>query len=129
VIRALAADGWKVTDDPLTVGYGGRNLFVDLGADKGTVAAEKAGEKIAVEIQSFLNPSILFDLEHAVGQYMVYRVLLEKTHPARALFLAVTAEIFDVLMDEPIARLVLEKLMIRLLVFDDGTERIIQWTN
>jgi hypothetical protein len=76
VIRALAADGWTVTDDPLTVSYGGRNLFVDLGAEESAVAAEKSGRKIAVEVQSFLNPSVIHDLERAVGQYEVYRVLL-----------------------------------------------------
>jgi XisH protein len=58
VIRALAADRWTITDDPLTLSYGSNDLFVDLGAEKPTVAAEKAGRKIAVEIQSFLSPSV-----------------------------------------------------------------------
>jgi hypothetical protein len=57
VVQALTADGWTITDDPLRLSYGGRDLFVDLGAERRTLAAEKAGQKIAVEIQSFLNPS------------------------------------------------------------------------
>jgi hypothetical protein len=49
---ALEKDGWVITDDPLTLDWGDRNLFVDLAAER-LVAAEKAGRKIAVEIKSF----------------------------------------------------------------------------
>jgi hypothetical protein len=45
--QALTADGWTITGDPLRVSYGGRDLFVDLGAERLTLAAEKAGKKIA----------------------------------------------------------------------------------
>jgi hypothetical protein len=57
VIRALVADGWTITDDPLKLEYGDRNLYVDLGAESSAVGAEKSGRKIAVEIQSFLSAS------------------------------------------------------------------------
>lgn len=33
VRRALIADGWQVTDDPLRLRWGKRDLFVDLGAE------------------------------------------------------------------------------------------------
>jgi hypothetical protein len=52
-VHALADDGWTITHDPLTVTFGGKDLFVDLGAEKTTIAAEKGGQRIAVEIQSF----------------------------------------------------------------------------
>ena len=57
VVRALIADGWTITHDPLTLSFGGRDLFVDLGAERTALAAEKSGRKIAVEIQSFLGAS------------------------------------------------------------------------
>ncbi len=69
VVQALIADGWEITHDPLLLSYGGRNLFVDLGAERITVAAERGEQKIAVEIKSFLSPSPVHDLEEAVGQY------------------------------------------------------------
>ncbi len=53
VVRALIAEGWTITHDPLTLSYGGKDLFVDLGAERVTLAAEKTGQRIAVEIQSF----------------------------------------------------------------------------
>lgn len=76
VIRALIADGWTITDDPLTMTYGGRDLFVDLGAERLAIGAEKGEQRIAVEIQSFLNRSAVRDLQEAVGQVEVYRIVL-----------------------------------------------------
>ncbi len=43
---ALTKDGWTITDDPLTLRWGRKDLFVDLGAEK-LLTAEKAGRKIA----------------------------------------------------------------------------------
>jgi XisH protein len=39
---ALVADGWTITHDPLYVPVGGKKLFVDLGAGRGALAAERA---------------------------------------------------------------------------------------
>src|SRR5437016_3450439 len=89
VVRALTADGWTITHDPLRLSFGGRDLFVDLGAERATVAAERDGRRIAVEIQSFLTPSVVHDLEVAVGQYEIYRALLGEQDPDRVLWLAV----------------------------------------
>lgn len=47
VIQALIADGWKITHDPLTISFGGKDLFVDLGAERLTLGAERGPEKIA----------------------------------------------------------------------------------
>ena len=69
VIIALVADGWTITDDPLRLEYGDRNLYVDLGAERATLGAERTGRRIAVEMQSFLGLSPVRDLEEAVGQY------------------------------------------------------------
>lgn len=30
VVRALVAEGWTITHDPLALSYGGRDLYVDL---------------------------------------------------------------------------------------------------
>jgi hypothetical protein len=48
VIRALTADGWTITHDPLTISFGGKDLYVDLGAERETIAAEKDDLRIAV---------------------------------------------------------------------------------
>lgn len=63
-------------------------MYVDLGAERVIIAAEKDRQKIAVEIKSFLNRSPVRDLEEAVGQYDIYRTLLTETEPDRMLWLA-----------------------------------------
>ncbi|MEM8534684.1 MAG: element excision factor XisH family protein [Chloroflexota bacterium] len=52
VKQALIDDGWMITHDPLKLSWGGKDMFVDLGAEQ-LLAAEKAERKIAIEIKSF----------------------------------------------------------------------------
>ena len=61
VKHALIKDGWTITHDPLRIRVArGKNLFVDLGAER-LLAAEKGTEKIAVEIKSFTHSSDMKD--------------------------------------------------------------------
>ena len=85
VKNALIKEGWEITADPLILQFGGRNIYVDLEAES-PIAAQKEGRKIAVEVKSFSNPSEVYDLEKAVGQYVMYRELLAHKESARALF-------------------------------------------
>jgi hypothetical protein len=70
-VRALQKDGWTITHDPLTVSVGKTDLLIDLGAER-MVAAERNGERIAVEIKSFVKLSPIQDLKEAVGQFVLY---------------------------------------------------------
>ena len=47
--------------------FRGVKLEIDLAAEK-VLAAQKAGKKIAVEIKSFLNTSVITDFHAALGQ-------------------------------------------------------------
>jgi hypothetical protein len=127
VIHALTADGWTITHDPLTITFGGRDLFVDLGAERLAIGAERSGQRIAVEIQSFLNPSPVRDLQEAVGQFEIYRTVLAQSEPDRLLYLAVPLHVFETLLTEQFGQLIVSQLHLRLLVFDDQQERVIQW--
>jgi hypothetical protein len=127
VVAALTAEGWKVTDDPLRIRVGKRDLCIDLGAEKTVLGAEKAGRKIAVEIQSFIGPSPVRDLEVAVGQYSLYRLALADGGVDRQLFMAVPQHVFESLFQEPLGRLVTSELDLQLVVFDDLAQRITQW--
>lgn len=55
VRTALERDGWTITDDPLLLAVGVHKVYVDLGAER-LLAATRAGERIAVEIKSFIGP-------------------------------------------------------------------------
>ena len=127
VLQALQADGWTVTHDPLLIPYGDRRLFVDVGAERTTIGAERGSERIAVEIASFLADSPVRDLQEAVGQFVVYRALLSKTEPDRSLYLAVTPRVFDSVLSEPVGQLVVAELRLRVLVFDPQQKKVIRW--
>ncbi|MEH2052075.1 MAG: element excision factor XisH family protein [Nostoc sp.] len=65
VKNALIKDGWKITDDPLSLKIGKKDIFIDLAAEK-LLAAEKQGKKIAVEVKSFIGISEVEDLKNAL---------------------------------------------------------------
>ena len=69
-VTALKKDGWTITYDPLTVSVGKTDLLIDLGAER-ILAAERSGERIAVEIKSFIKPSLVLDLKEALWQYIL----------------------------------------------------------
>jgi hypothetical protein len=126
VKKALTKDGWLITDDPLTLSYGGKDVFVDLGAER-TIAAEKNGERIAVEIKSFVGRSDVKDLRDALGQYVMYRKLLQVLGSERELFLAVSVGIYESIFEPPFGRLFAEEEKVNLIIFDTKKETIERW--
>ena len=125
VRSALIKDGWTITDDPFRLVLGERDFYVDLGAER-VVAAEKAGRRIAVEIKSFLGASQIRDLELALGQFLLYRSILEEQDPDRVLFLAIPDEPAGIL-DESVGKLLIAKQLVQAMVFDPQKEEILRW--
>ncbi|WP_366048383.1 element excision factor XisH family protein [Microcoleus sp. PH2017_11_PCY_U_A] len=103
-------------------------VFVDLGAKK-LLAAEREGQRIAVEIKSFVGKSPVRDWENAIGQYSLYLKILSKRESDRALYLAITEEIYTSFFQEDIVQVVLEDRTIKLIVIDPIQEVIIRWIN
>ena len=89
----------------------------------------EGGRRIAVEVQSFLNRSSVRDLEEAVGQFGVYRAVLAEVEPDRVLYLAVPQRAYAALFLEPFGQLIVARLGLRLLVFDEQLEKVVQWIN
>ncbi len=126
--QALINDGWNITDDPYVISYGKRFLFVDLGAEEGGfVGAQREGVKIAVEIKAFQGKSAIADLEQAVGQYVLYRLLLGKTDPDRLTYLAVPSVTYEGIFREPVGELVISDLPLNLIVTDTEKKEVIRW--
>lgn len=126
VRRALEKDGWTITDDPLRLVYGSKDAYIDLGAEK-IFAAEKDSRKIAVEIKSFIGKSPVADLEKAIGQFVLYTQVLAETEPERVLYLAVDETVFQDIFQESFGRLLLKNKSLRLVIFDEVSERILRW--
>jgi XisH protein len=126
VRSALLKDGWSITHDPFRLAYGGKDMYVDLGAER-LVAAEKQGRRIAVEIKSFVGESELRDIEQAIGQFVVYRAVLAEIEPDRQLFIAVPDAVLQDVFLEPLGELLLARASMRVLGFDPAAEVVTRW--
>ena len=129
VVTALQKDGWTITHDPYTLRYGTDRLLVDLAAAKALVGAERGEERIAIEIKSFVSPSLLNEFQTALGQFMVYAMLLREVDPERRLVVAVSEVAYQNLIAKPMVEFVLQKQPIPFVVVRLSTEEVVSWTN
>ncbi|MBD2609097.1 XisH family protein [Scytonema hofmannii FACHB-248] len=126
VKHALQKAGWTITHDPFPLKIGNKRLSADLGAER-IIGAEKETEKIVVEVKSFVGESDVKDLEQALGQYILYRQILNEIGEERDLYLAVSRPIFQSVFSIELGQILLNNKIIKLLVFDDVTEVIVKW--
>jgi hypothetical protein len=128
VKNALIKDGWTITADPFTIRYEDATVFADLAAER-AIAAEKAGNKIIVEIKSFSSPSPLHDLKIALGQYQIYLPFLHELNIDHKLYLAISDLTYDTLFQRKSVELLVEWYKLSLFVVNLASEEIIEWIN
>ena len=128
VKNALIKDGWTITADPYPIKYEEVKLFADLAGEK-TISATREGQKIVIEIKSFLSRSPMHEFETALGQYLIYQTFLSITHPEHKVYLAVGEKIYEKFFEQVAIQLILQKYQVLLLVVDINKEEIIKWTN
>ena len=97
-----------------------------LAAEK-LLVAEKQGQKIAVEVKSFVGTSEIEDLKNALGQYILYEKILKHQLSERLLYLAIRKAIFNRLFTEEIGQILLEDNTLKIIVFDPEEEVITKW--
>jgi XisH protein len=127
VKQALVKEKWVITEDPLKIQIGGVKLEIDLAAEK-VFAAERDGQKIAVEIKSFLKPSNITDFHAALGQFLNYRLALKMREPERTLFLAVPTDVWDSFFQESFIQEAVKEYKVKLVVYNPVEEIIVTWT-
>ena len=125
VKRALQKDGWTITHDPFPLKIGKKRLSADLGAEQ-LISAETAARKIVVEVKSFVGQSDVKDLEQALGQYVLYRQILNEMSNERILYLAVSQVTFNSVFTIELGQILLKNQIIKLVVFDDEREVIVE---
>lgn len=126
VKRALIRDGWAITADPYIIKYEDAELYADLAAEQ-IIAAELRGKRIVVEVKSFLGKSPMTDFHNALGQYIVYRNLLQLTEPDYQLFLAIDDITYSNLFQRPSIQVIVRQNNVNLLVVDVSQEQIKEW--
>jgi hypothetical protein len=128
VKQALQKEQWIITDDPLKFKFGNVNFQIDLAAEQ-LIAAERSGEKIAIEIKSFLNPSAVTDFYSALGQFLSYRLALESVEPDRTLYLAVPLDTYQTFFQYEFTQTAIQRYQVLIIVYDPVNEVIVQWIN
>lgn len=126
VKNALIKDGWTITDDPYFIKYEDAELYADLAAEK-PIAAERQGQKIIVEIKSFVGKSLMYDFHNALGQYIVYRKLIQLTEPEYKLYLAVDDVVYEKFFQRKSIQAVINDNQLLLIVANIEKEEIMQW--
>lgn len=125
VRNALEKEGWIITADPYEVSVGDVDFEIDLAAQM--LAAERAEEKIAVEIKSFISGSNVSEFHTALGQFLNYQFALEEFDPQRKLYLAIPDSIYKSFFQRRFTRSVIARNQINLLIYEPKQEIIVKW--
>ncbi len=128
VKSALIKDGWLIIADPYRIRYKDLSLYADLAAER-PIAAERYGQKIVVEIKSFVGRSLMTDFHLAIGQYKVYEVLLTEIAPEYTLYLAIDDITHDNFFRREGVDFLVKSSQIKFFVVDIDAEEIVQWIN
>jgi hypothetical protein len=126
VKNALDKDGWIITDENLFIKIDKIEFYIDLAAER-ILVAEKAGQKIAVEVKSFIGVSVVSEFHTALGQFLNYRSALRKKEPERILYLAVSFDVYDDFFRSSFIQEVIAEHQLRMLVFDSQREEVVLW--
>ena len=126
VKSALIKDNWAIVADPYRIQYKEVDLYADLAAER-PIAAEREGQKIVVEIKSFVGRSLMTDFHNAVGQYKVYQMLLQETAPEYDLYLAIDDITYNNFFKREGIEFLVRSSQIKFFVVNIDEQEIVQW--
>ncbi len=126
VRTALEKQGWTITHDPYHIDLGFVDFYIDLGAER-LIAATKDGEKIAIEIKTFLAASTISEFHTAIGQFINYRIALEEEEADRLLYLAIPLDIYKRFFKHTFIQTVINRNQIPLLIYDIEKQEVAKW--
>lgn len=128
VKNALIKNGWQITADPYIIKYEDAELYADLAAET-TLAATRQEQQIVIEIKSFVGKSLMYDFHNALGQYIVYRNLIQLTEPERTLYLAIDDIVYQTFFLRKSIATIVRHNQVLLIIVDLEQEEILQWIN
>jgi hypothetical protein len=126
VKTALIKDGWDILADPYRIQYKDVDLYADLAAER-PIAVEREGQKIVVEIKSFVGRSLMTDFHLALGQYKVYQMLLKETAPDYDLYLAIDDITYNNFFKREGIEFLVRSSQINFFVVNIDEQEIVQW--
>ncbi len=119
VKAALLAAGWTIKEGAITIRKAGYQFQIDVSADKD-------GEKVAIEVKSWLS-NFVYDWHQALGQYLTYYALLFKKDPDRVLYLAVPEDVYKEHFINELFQEFTALYSVNLFIFNQRTNSIVSW--
>ena len=125
VVNALQKEGWQLLKSPYNVFTIYRTIYIDIAMSKGQNGTQQ--QIIVIEIKCFPDPnSTTRDVYTSIGQYLIYRVMLESMEMANNLYLAVPDAIFNAVFDEAVMKVV-KADRIKMVIVDLDAEAVTRW--
>jgi hypothetical protein len=125
VANALRKASWVVADSPVFLRADGLTFFIDIQAQQVNGSIQQI---IVVEVKCFLDERFDQDeLYRAIGQYLLYRSVLQIRAVQLPLYLAVPSLVYERLFRKAVVQQVITDSKIKLIVVDIEHEEIIQW--
>ncbi len=124
-IHALQKEKWKIDSKPLYLKLRGYEFYIDVVARRLSSASEEI--VLIIEVKCFPeNRSQQEQLYTAIGQFEIYRDILEAYQLADKLYIAIPLHAYEGVF-QAIGSKMIEKANIKLIVFDVEKEEIVQW--
>lgn len=121
VVRALIKDGWSIRREQVFVKLPERRLWIDIEAVKAEIS-------VVVEVKSYSHvPSPVETLAASIGKYVIYRSAMDRLKDNRTLYMAIPEHAHKGIFGETLGQLVIQRVNISLLVYDERKEEIIGW--
>ena len=127
VVRdALRKDGWRITHTALQLKAVAESSTGELWEGPWLVA-DKDERKVAVAVNSFVGRSSPADIIQTWRQLALSRPRLHAMDSDRVVYLAIRQATYSACFGETEGDLLLDKEHMQLIVFDPGSEVIVQW--
>ncbi|HRW11178.1 MAG TPA: element excision factor XisH family protein [Caldilineaceae bacterium] len=127
VKNALTNDNWLIIQEHLYIEYEELSILADIIAERAPFIAVKDDKKILVEIKTFGGASFMRQLQQTLGQYSIYRDMVEFTDLAYDLFLAISDDIYEQFFLGKAIQRIIQRHQIQIIVVNLEREEIVEW--
>lgn len=125
IVRALQKEGWRVDDRPQRLNYDERSIFIDVRATRSMNGSSQ--QILLIEIKCFIDrDSTTRELYTAIGQYIIYRALLNERNLNIPLYLAIPDDVYHDIFDSTVQRAIKDS-QIKLVIVNLESEVITLW--
>ena len=125
VVHALQKEGWRLEQSSVSLFFDDRYAYVDMRVSRGSNGNHE--QILLLEVKCFPDKdSTTRDLYTAIGQYLVYRAMIQELRKPYGIYLSIPHLIFDEIFDVSVMR-VIQETRINIVVINLESETIVKW--